>query len=164
LRAIISSESLGEKTIYVDCDVLQADGGTRTACITGSYLALKAAQNLWLTTGLLKKPFLLDEIASISAGFVNGIQLLDLNYQEDSNAQMDFNFVLTRSGKIVELQGSAEKMPISWNEFESIRGLAQKGITEIFSFYDAQFPDTSAFAKASAVAKAMPDRRGEWIK
>ncbi len=136
LRTIVNLTKLGEKTINIDCDVLQADGGTRTACITGSFLALKKAELKWLSQGIINEPILIDEIASISTGIYSGQPLLDLNFEEDKLAEIDFNFVLTKSGKIIEIQGTGEKRPISWNEFEQLKLLAESGVNQIFSSLD----------------------------
>ncbi len=136
LRAVADLTILGEQTIFVDCDVLQADGGTRTACITGAFLALKAAQVRWLQKGLISQPFLKDELAAVSVGVGNGSLILDMDFAEDSSIDVDFNFVLTRSHKIIELQGSAERAPLTWQDHESINKLAVKGAAELFEFYD----------------------------
>lgn len=136
LRAIADLSVLGEQTIFIDCDVLQADGGTRTACITGAYLALKAAQTRWQQKGIIMQPFLKDELAAVSVGVGNGSLILDMDFAEDSSIDVDFNFVLTRSNKIIELQGSAERAPLSWEDHESINKLALKGSAELFEFYD----------------------------
>lgn len=136
LRSVANLNALGEQTIFMDCDVLQADGGTRTACITGAYLALKAAQAAWLNEGLLNGTLLVDELGAVSVGLTNNTPLLDLDFVEDSATEADFNFVLTRSGKVIEIQGSAERFPLSWDQYDSIKLLALKGVNELFSFYD----------------------------
>lgn len=136
LRSIVSLNKIGEKTINVDCDVLQADGGTRTACISGAFLALKAAQTNWLNSGFISQPLIVDEIAAISAGILGDQHLLDLSYSEDCNVNMDFNFILTRSERIVEIQCSAEKNTVTWQEFEKTFLIAKKGINQLFSFFD----------------------------
>lgn len=136
LRSVVNLDQLGEHTIFIDCDVLQADGGTRTACITGAYLALKSAIAKWMHKGILAKSILIDELAAISVGINQDIVLLDLDFMEDSVTEADFNFVLTRSGKVVELQGSAEGFPLTWEHYESMRFLAIKGIQELFTFFD----------------------------
>lgn len=133
LRTIIDFNLLGERTIYIDCDVLQADGGTRTACITGSCLALRAAVNYWLENKIISENIIKDELASVSVGVVSGVPLLDLSYDEDSNADADFNFVITGSNKIVEMQGATEGEFISWQQFEQVRQLACSGVQEILS-------------------------------
>jgi len=136
LRAVTRLDVLGEQTIFLDCDVLQADGGTRTGCITAAFLALRAAQAKWLHEGLISQEILCDELAAVSVGINADIPILDLDFMEDSGTEADFNFVLTRSEKIVELQGSAEKFPLSWDQYESMKLLAQKGVSELFEFYD----------------------------
>lgn len=115
---------------------MQVDGGTRTASITGAYLALKAAVSKWKQIGFLKENIIRDDIAAVSVGVKNGLTLLDLDFSEDSEVDADYNFVLTRSSKIVEIQGSAEKSPLSWNTYDSIKSSAIKGVNEIFEFYD----------------------------
>jgi ribonuclease PH len=128
LRSILDLDQLGENTITIDCDVLQADGGTRVAALCGAYLALKKCQKL---AHLLK-----DEIAAVSLGLQNGTPLLDLDYKEDSSIDADFSFVLARSGNIIEINASAEKSFFSWEKYAKIQELAVKGSQEIFDFYD----------------------------
>lgn len=136
LRSVVNLNLIGEQTIFIDCDVVQADGGTRTACITGAYLALKAAQARWLDEGHIQAPFLIDELAAISVGMSASGPLLDMDFAEDSAIDADFNFVLTRSGKVVEIQGSAERAPLLWSDYDSIRSLAIQGSEELFTFFD----------------------------
>jgi ribonuclease PH len=136
LRVISDLTALGENTIFVDCDVLQADGGTRTACIIAAYMALKAAQQRFIAEGCISGPIITDEIASISVGMGSSGALLDMDFAEDSSIYADYNFVTTRSEKIVEIQGIAEHTPISWNDFEEIKNVALKGAKEVFDFYD----------------------------
>lgn len=136
LRAVSNLHVLGENTVFIDCDVLQADGGTRTACITGAYLALKSAAANWLDKGIIYEPFLNDELAAISVGISQDNALLDLDFIEDSAIESDFNFVLTRNGKIVEIQGSAEKFPLTWQQYDTMRLLSLKGVDKLFRFYD----------------------------
>lgn len=131
LRAVVNLEKIGERTIWVDCDVLQADGGTRTASITGAYVALVDAVNYMLREGIIKESPLKDFVAAISVGMVNDEILLDLCYEEDSQAQVDMNIVMTESGKIVEIQGTAEKKPFTLEEMNSFLDLAEKGIKEL---------------------------------
>lgn len=135
LRSIVNLDQLGEKTIQIDCDVLQADGGTRTASVIGSYLALQSATSSWITQGMVTTDFLTDTLCALSVGIHQGNVLLDLDYSEDSAADADFNFVLTKSGRIVELQGAAEKGTISWQDFEGMKEVAQAGAEKIFSWY-----------------------------
>ena len=136
LRSVVNLGALGEQTIFMDCDVLQADGGTRTACITGAYLALRAAQAAWLNEGILTENLLVDELAAVSVGLANETPLLDLDFIEDSATEADFNFVLTRSGRLIEIQGSAERFPLTWDQYDQMRQLALKGVDELFCFYD----------------------------
>ncbi len=131
LRAITDLKALGEIQIKVDCDVIQADGGTRTASITGAYVALHLALQNLMKVGLLKSIPLTDEVAAVSCGIFNGTPVLDLDYAEDSNAQADSNFVLTGRGGIVEIQGTAEEEPFSTAEFDQMMSLARKGIEEL---------------------------------
>jgi len=133
LRAVVDVSVLGERTIVVDCDIVQADGGTRTACITAAYLALYYAQEQWLQSNMIEKPFLREGIVAISAGILNGQAILDLDYAEDSIIDADFNFVITESGAIIEIQGSVEKDPISWNLFDDMRLLAVQGAKQLFT-------------------------------
>lgn len=135
LRPLVDLAALGEKTIYVDCDVLQADGGTRVASITAASVALERAALQWMHTGKLAKNVFKEPIAGISVGVVNNQMLLDPSQVEDSQADADFNFVLTKNGHILEIQGTAEKSPIGWNHFDELKGLAMKGISELFTFF-----------------------------
>ncbi len=131
LRAIINPTLLGERQISLDCDVLQADGGTRTAAITGAWVALRQAVNYLMEEGLITTDPITDQVAAISCGIYNGTPVLDLEYEEDSNAEADANFVLTGSGDIVEIQATGEKRGFSQGEFEALFGLARKGIGEL---------------------------------
>jgi len=131
LRAITDMKAMGEIQIRVDCDVLQADGGTRTASITGAYVALYAAFEKCLKLGIVNSIPLTDSVAAISCGLYNGEAVLDLDYPEDSSAQADANFVLTGTGGIVEIQGTAEEKPFSRDAFNDLMGLAEKGVSEL---------------------------------
>jgi len=131
LRAIVDFELLGERTIVVDCDVLQADGGTRTAAITGSWVALADAVDKLLADKVLHKSPLKDSVAAISCGIVAGQAVLDLDYVEDSGASVDMNFVMTGDGRFVEVQGTAEEEPFSHAELDTLRGLAEEGCREL---------------------------------
>jgi len=131
LRAIINPTLLGERQISIDCDVIQADGGTRTAAITGAWVALRQAVNYLMEEGLITQDPISDQVAAISCGIYNGVPVLDLEYEEDSNAEADANFVLTGSGDIVEIQATGEKRGFSQAEFEALFGLARKGISEL---------------------------------
>ena len=131
LRAIADLKRLGEKTIWIDCDVIQADGGTRTASITGAYVALREAVAAWLTKGILTADPIKDSVAAVSVGIIDGKVLLDLSYQEDSRADVDMNFVMTGSGKFVEVQGTAESAPFTGKQMERMTEMAQEGIREL---------------------------------
>ena len=137
---MIDLSQLGERTIVVDCDVLSADGGTRTACITASSLILQRAISYWIHKGELQKNNIIDHIAAVSVGITNdGALLLDLDYIEDAAIAADYNVVCNRSGFLVELQGSAEGKAISWNSFEKMRKLAIHGITDMFAILDSHY-------------------------
>ncbi|TAL02377.1 MAG: ribonuclease PH [Rhodospirillaceae bacterium] len=131
LRAVTDLKAFGEVQIRLDCDVLQADGGTRCASVTGSYIALAQAFATMKRLGAISRNPLREPVAAVSCGLVKGVPLLDLDYPEDSGAQADANFVLTASGKIVEIQGTAEEHPFDEAEFHALMALARKGITEL---------------------------------
>ena len=133
LRAVTNLPLIGERQIQVDCDVLLADGGTRTASITGGYVALHLCFQNMLDKGLIEEMPLTDQVAAISCGLYNGTAVADLDYAEDSNAETDANFVLTGNGGIVEIQGTAEKEPFSEAQFGEMLTLAKKGIAELVS-------------------------------
>ena len=126
LRAVVGMEALGERQISLDCDVIQADGGTRTASITGAYVALKDCLKWMQTRSMIGDKVLKDNVAAISCGIYNGKPVLDLDYDEDSEAETDANFVMTGSGGIVEIQGTAEGAPFSEEEFAALIGLADR--------------------------------------
>jgi len=131
LRAVVDRQALGEIQIKIDCDVIQADGGTRTASITGGYIAMALAMKKLVKDGRLARVPLTDTVAAISCGLYQGEAVLDLEYIEDSNAQADSNFVLTGKGGIVEIQGTAEQEPFSEEQFQELLRLARKGISEL---------------------------------
>ena len=131
LRAIADLKSLGERTIWIDCDVIQADGGTRTASITGAYVALVEAARGWLKRGIISVDPIKDSVAAVSIGVVDGKIHLDLCYEEDSKADVDMNFVMTGSGKFIEVQGTAESTPFTKKQMERMSDLAQQGIKEL---------------------------------
>jgi ribonuclease PH len=128
LRAIADLRALGERTIYIDCDVLHADGGTRTAAITGAYVAFALASNKLLKAGKITRPLMTDQVAAVSVGIVDNIALLDLKYDEDSRAQVDMNIVCTSKGRFIELQGTAEKGPFSREQMDELVALGMQGI------------------------------------
>jgi ribonuclease PH len=131
MRAVVDLKALGELQIRLDCDVIQADGGTRTAAITGAYVALHLACQHLMKIGMLTTMPLRENVAAVSCGLVNGVALLDLEYTEDSNAQADSNYVLTASGGLVEVQATAEKDPFTPAQFADLMALAQKGVAEL---------------------------------
>jgi ribonuclease PH len=131
LRTIADLRSLGEKTIWVDCDVIQADGGTRTLSITGAYVALAEATRKWRQRGILATDPIKDSVAAVSIGMIDGKILLDLSYEEDSKADVDMNFVMTGSGKFIEVQGTAETRPFTRKQMERMAEMAQSGIKEL---------------------------------
>ena len=131
LRAVADLKKLGEKTIWVDCDVIQADGGTRTASITGAYVALVEAVRRWLERGIITQDPIKDSVAAVSIGIIEGSILLDLAYEEDSRADVDMNFVMTGSGKFIEVQGTAESAPFTKKQMERMAEIAEQGIREL---------------------------------
>lgn len=131
LRTVVDMTALGERTVTLDCDVLQADGGTRTASITGAYVALALALKKCVATGVLKKLPLIDSVAATSVGMLKGEAALDLCYEEDSQAEVDMNVVLTGAGKFIEMQATAEKTPFDDEQYAAMVTLARKGIAEL---------------------------------
>jgi len=131
LRGICDMRALGERQVVVDCDVLQADGGTRTAAITGGYLALHDALSRLVQAGTISAHPLTEACAAVSVGIVDGVPVLDLPYVEDSRAEVDMNVVMTESGRFLEVQGTAEGMSFSKEELDALLGLAEKGIVEL---------------------------------
>jgi ribonuclease PH len=131
LRAVIDLKQLGERQITIDCDVIEADGGTRTASITGAYVALQLAIQSLIKSGALKSSPITGQLAAVSCGLYKGTALLDLDYSEDSTATMDANFVLTDDGRIIEIQCTAEEAPVSEKEFAALLKLAKKGVKKL---------------------------------
>jgi len=131
LRSVVDLQALGERQITIDCDVIQADGGTRTASITGAWVALSDCLAWMKARDMLKAPVLRDHIAAVSCGVCKGTAVLDLDYAEDSEADTDANFVMTGSGNIVEIQATAEKIPFSEEQFQVLLALARKGIDKL---------------------------------
>ncbi|MDK2823352.1 MAG: ribonuclease [Clostridia bacterium] len=131
LRSVVDLKALGERTIWLDCDVIQADGGTRTASITGSFIALVEALKKLKQEGVFEKLPVTDWLAAISVGKVNGKILLDLSYAEDSTAEVDMNIVMTGQGQFVEVQGTAEEYPFTRNELNEMLALGEKGIKKL---------------------------------
>jgi ribonuclease PH len=133
LRAVVDTSILGERQIYLDCDVIQADGGTRCASITGAYVALALACRKLLTQGTIKANPVLSEVAAVSVGIIDSTTILDLAYAEDSEAEVDMNIVCTGEGRFIELQGTAEREPFSREQMDEMLLLAEKGIHELFT-------------------------------
>lgn len=131
LRSVVDLSFLGERTIVVDCDVIQADGGTRVACVSAASLVLTLAAKRWIEAGVVEKNFVNDSLVAISVGMVKGQVYLDLTQVEDNEADADFNFILTTNGDVVEVQGTAEKAPVSWEDFEHFKTLALMGIEQL---------------------------------
>lgn len=131
-RTVIDLAQLGERTIHVDCDVVQADGGTRTACITAASFAVHQAQEKWLSQKMISAPVMKERIAALSAGIVGQVCLVDLDFAEDSIIDADFNFVFTRSGKLLEVQGTAEKQPIGWEQIAQMKNATWQAVEPLF--------------------------------
>jgi ribonuclease PH len=128
LRAVADMRILGERTLTIDCDVLQADGGTRTAAITGAYVAFALASNQLLKAGKISRPLTVHQVAAVSVGIVGNTPLLDLKYDEDSRAEVDMNIVCTSDGRFIELQGTAEREPFNRGQMDELLALATRGI------------------------------------
>lgn len=137
LRAVADMKALGERTITLDCDVLQADGGTRTAAITGAYVAFALASQHLLRIGKITRPLTTNQVAAISVGIVDNVPLLDLKYDEDSRAEVDMNVVCTGDGRFIELQGTAEREPFSQSQMDELVALGVRGIETLISLQKA---------------------------
>jgi ribonuclease PH len=147
LRAIVDQQKLGERTVWLDCDVIQADGGTRTASITGAYVALALAMERLVAAGILKTVPLTDSVAATSVGMVDGVACLDLAYEEDSRAEVDMNVVMTGGGKFVEVQATAEGEPFGGAELQDLLALAAAGIRRMIE-YQTKLVQTDFRARA----------------
>ncbi|HTP64744.1 MAG TPA: ribonuclease PH [Geobacteraceae bacterium] len=132
LRSVTNLTLLGERSILIDCDVIQADGGTRTASITGAYVALADAVRLLEARGVITADPLREAVAAVSAGIVNGVPMLDLDYGEDSSAEVDMNFVMTASNRFVEVQGTAEGKPFTVDDMDNMRSMAMAAMVRLF--------------------------------
>lgn len=132
LRAVVDTKLLGERQIFLDCDVIQADGGTRCASITGAYVALALACRRLLKQGTIKTSPIISEVAAVSVGIIEGTTIVDLAYTEDSTADVDMNIVCTGQGKFIEIQGTAEREPFTREQMDEMLLLAEKGINELF--------------------------------
>jgi ribonuclease PH len=133
LRAVVDMKALGERQIFLDCDVIQADGGTRCASITGAYVALALACRGLVKRGVLKASPILGEVAAVSVGIIESTSILDLAYTEDSNAEVDMNIVCTGSGQFIEIQGTAERQPFTREQMDEMLLMAEKGINQLFT-------------------------------
>ena len=133
LRAVVDTRALGERQIFIDCDVIQADGGTRCASITGAYVALALACRKLVTRGIIKTSPILSEVAAVSVGILEDTPILDLKYEEDSTAEVDMNIVCTGAGKFIEIQGTAERAPFTREQMAEMLALAEIGINELFA-------------------------------
>ena len=143
-RSVIDLEALGPNTVYIDCDVIDADGGTRCASITGSSVALQLAFERLVASGKLKKNPMRENVAAVSVGVVKNETLLDLCYEEDSGAEVDMNIVMTESGKFIEVQGTAEKEPFSFETLQNLLGTAKKGLDTLFNIQKRTLDETPA--------------------
>jgi len=152
LRGVVDFEALGERTIYVDCDVLQADGGTRCASITGGMVALRLACESLVKSGLLGKVPLNGSVAAVSCGIVGGVALLDLDYSEDSTAEVDANVVMTGDGGLVEVQATAERTPLSRAHLDDLLALAADGIDSLQTLQQQTISAAAAAAATAATA------------
>jgi len=141
LRAVCEMKAMGERTVWVDCDVIQADGGTRTASITGSFIALSLALNKLKKDGLLGRIPIKDFVAATSVGILNGEMFLDLNYDEDSKADVDMNIVMTGKGEFIEIQGTAERKTFNKEQMDRLLALAKKGIEELIDIQRSLIKD-----------------------
>jgi ribonuclease PH len=137
LRAVVDMKKLGERQIFIDCDVILADGGTRCASITGAYVALALACRKVVANGIIKQSPLISEVAAVSVGIVENTPILDLAYVEDSNAEVDMNVVCTGAGKFIEIQGTAEREPFTSAQMSEMISLAEKGVRELFEIQRA---------------------------
>lgn len=165
LRSVVDLAALGERTIWVDCDVIQADGGTRTASITGAFVALALAIDQLLSRGALEQSPITDYLAAVSVGIVKGEPMLDLAYDEDSTAEVDMNVVMTGTGRFVEVQGTAEQEPFSRSRLDTLLDLAEKGIFELIELQRAMVaerlrdPDKILGSASLAVASGDSEPR-----
>jgi len=141
LRAAVDLKAIGERTIWLDCDVIQADGGTRTASVTGAYVALMDALTHLRKNGQITRLAMYEPMAAVSVGIIGGVPMLDLNYAEDSQAAVDMNVVMTASGKLIEIQGTAEHMPFTRSEMNALLSLAEKGTQELIARLKEMFPE-----------------------
>ena len=143
LRSVVNFNILGEREITIDCDVIQADGGTRTASITGAFVALADACKYLVDNGVIKKVPIVDFVAATSVGLVDGVEMLDLCYKEDSNAIVDMNVVMSGSGEFIEIQATGEQAPFSMGQFDRLLDLARKGVSELIDIQKKALGETT---------------------
>jgi ribonuclease PH len=149
LRPSVNLNAIGERTIVIDCDVLQADGSTRVACITAASMALSLAAKRWVEQGIFSESIVTMQIAAVSVGIIQNEVCADISFEEDSRADVDFNIILNDQGHILELQGTAEKHPLSWDRFDQIKECAQVAIKHIFSHTATKHRQTPSPAPSS---------------
>ena len=137
LRSVIEFKYCGERTIFIDCDVIQADGGTRVAAISGAYCALLQAVDFWKKKGIITKNIIVDTVGAVSVGWTGTQALLDLNYEEDQSIVADFNFVMTGNGNVIEVQGATEQRPILWEHVQAMQQVAVRGVQEVLEYTTA---------------------------
>lgn len=162
LRSVVDMAALGERTVIIDCDVIQADGGTRTASITGGFVALALALNRYLTTGKITRPVLRDYVAAVSVGLIGGRVLLDLDYNEDSRAEVDMNIVRTGDGRLVEIQGTAETEPFDRNQMDEMLAAADWGGAQLVDAQRAAITSLIGEAPFSALIPPNECRKANW--
>lgn len=155
LRAVVELEKLGERQILIDCDVIQADGGTRTASITGAFVALSMAVSKLVDAGMLIQNPIREAVAAVSVGVVGGTPLLDLDYPEDSGCDSDVNLVMTASGKIIEIQGTAEGAPFSIEELDRLIALGKKGIDELLAHQQKALQQAAGAIQTAPIREAV---------
>jgi ribonuclease PH len=161
LRGVVDFEVLGERTIYLDCDVLQADGGTRCASITGAYVALSLACARLQAKGKLERSPLTGSVAAVSCGMIGGVALLDLDYAEDSTAEVDANVVMTGGGGLVEVQATAERTPLSRAHLDELLALAAAGIERLRAAQDGAIAEGAAAVAPASAASDQPEKAPE---
>jgi len=162
-RSVFDPSKLGEFTVYIDCDVLQADGGTRTAAIAAVSLALSRACDIWHKNGIIPTDLTVQKVAAISVGIKDSEVYLDLDQDEDNSVDADFNFVMTESGEIIEIQGTCEKKPVSADLFNQLYALGQQGVEKVFEAWNFGLAENDA-SKAALFNLALPSKSDEVLK
>ncbi|MBO8163782.1 MAG: ribonuclease PH [Brevibacillus sp.] len=161
LRSVVHLEAMGERTVWLDCDVIQADGGTRTASITGAFVAMVDAMSKLVESGVWKQLPITDYLAATSVGIIDGEAVLDLNYQEDSSAIVDMNIVMTGSGKYVELQGTGEEAPFSAEQLQALLALADKGVSQLIRIQQETLGNLPLFVPQAPADTASASVNGQ---